>query len=82
MANLANIDWLNLKGWHMGVFSPIPLAASLLLLVLVVWTLVWKGMALWKAAKQGSKGWFVALLIINTLGILDILYLYVFSKKN
>lgn len=48
----------------------------------VVWSLVWKGLALWKAARRGENVWFVALLVINTLGILEILYLYVFSKKS
>ena len=61
-----------------GLFS---LIGGLVLIVLIVWSLVWKGMALWKAARVGHKGWFVALLIINTLGILDILYIYFFSKK-
>lgn len=50
-------------------------------LVIIVWSLVWKGLALWKAARQNSKAWFVVLLILNTLGILEILYLYVFSKR-
>ncbi|HKC04884.1 MAG TPA: DUF5652 family protein [Patescibacteria group bacterium] len=50
------------------------------LVPLLVWSLFWKGWALWKAAKNDSKGWFVALLLINTLGILDILYIYVFGK--
>lgn len=50
-------------------------------LVIIVWSFVWKGLALWKAARQNSKAWFVVLLILNTLGILEILYLYVFSKK-
>ncbi|MEI6266304.1 MAG: DUF5652 family protein [bacterium] len=48
---------------------------------LVVWSLTWKGMALWKAAKNDSVPWFVALLLINTLGILEILYIY-FPTKN
>jgi hypothetical protein len=39
-------------------------------------------MALWKSAREGSKVWFVVLLVVNTVGILDILYLYVFSKKS
>lgn len=38
-------------------------------------------MALWKAAREGHKNWFVALLVINMLGTLDILYIYVFSKR-
>jgi uncharacterized membrane protein len=60
-------------GDGMGSFS---------LLLLIMWSLVWKGLALWKAARKGSKPWFVALLVINTVGILEILYLYVFSKKG
>ena len=53
-----------------------------LLFVAAVWALVWKGSALWKAARLGQRNWFVALLVITTLGILEILYLYVFSKKS
>jgi len=34
------------------------------------------------AARKGEKIWFVALLVINTLGILEILYIYVFSEKS
>ncbi len=51
-------------------------------LVFVLWSLFWKGWSLWRAARRGEKGWFVALLVINTLGILEILYLFVFSKKE
>ena len=50
--------------------------------IIIVWSLFWKGMALWKAAHEGSKIWFVVLLVVNTVGILEILYLYVFSKKS
>lgn len=52
------------------------------LIPLMVWSLVWKGWALWKAAKNDSKPWFIALLIVNTLGILEILYIFVFGKKH
>lgn len=55
---------------------------GILFAAVVIWSVVWKGLALWRAAREGSKPWFVALLIINTLGILEILYLYVFSKKG
>lgn len=50
-------------------------------LVVAVWSIYWKGMALWHAARKGEKVWFVVLLVVNTVGILEILYLYVFSKK-
>lgn len=54
---------------------------SALVLVLVLWTLFWKGAALWKAGQKGQLGWFVVLFLVNTLGILEILYIYLFSKK-
>jgi hypothetical protein len=53
-----------------------------LLALFVIWSIAWKGLALWKAAREGSKVWFVVLLLVNTAGILEILYLYVFSKKK
>jgi len=55
---------------------------SIVFAILVIWSVAWKGLALWKAAREGSKGWFLALLVVNTLGILEILYLYVFSKHS
>ncbi len=51
-------------------------------LAALAWTLFWKGMALWKAARNREMGWFFALLIINTMGILEILYIYFFSKNK
>jgi methionyl-tRNA synthetase len=54
----------------------------LVFFLLIAWSLVWKGIALWRSARNNQKGWFVALLIINTLGILEILYIFVFSKER
>lgn len=54
----------------------------LLLVVIIIWSLVWKGLALWKAGQQKDKPWFVVILVLNTIGILPILYLYIFSKKK
>ena len=51
-------------------------------LIMLIWIMVWKGWALWIAAQKQSKPWFIALLIVNTLGILEILYIFIFSKKN
>ena len=53
-----------------------------LLLLLIIWTLVWKGAALWRAARNGQRNWFIALLIINSLGILEIIYLFYFGKPK
>lgn len=47
---------------------------------LVAWSIVWKALALWKSARLGSKVWFVVFLLVNTAGILEIIYLYVISK--
>ncbi len=62
----------------MNIGSP---STLVLLLLLVVWTLVWKGLALWRAASLRQKPWFIVLLVINTLGILEIIYLFFVAKK-
>lgn len=41
----------------------------------MLWSLTWKGLALWHASKRNEKWWFIALLVINTVGILEICYL-------
>jgi hypothetical protein len=46
---------------------------------LVLWSTIWKGLALWRAAKKDNKAWFVVLLVVNTVGILEIIYLYLIS---
>ena len=52
------------------------------ILLLVLWTIPWKGVALWKAARLRDKWWFIAILIINTLAVLEILYIFIFSKRK
>ena len=52
------------------------------LILLALWTIPWKGMALWKAARNSHKKWFIVLLVVNTLAVLDILYIFIFSKKG
>lgn len=53
-----------------------------LLVVLMLWSSVWKGFALYRAGANKSVPWFIVLFILNTAGILEILYLFVFSKKK
>lgn len=50
--------------------------------VLMIWSLVWKAMALWKAAKKDHMVWFIVILLVNTIGIIPILYLYIFSEMG
>jgi len=59
-----------------------PALFSFFILILVFWTVIWKGLALWKAARRGDRNWFIALLVVNTAGLLEILYVYFFSKKS
>jgi len=49
---------------------------------MLAWTMPWKGVALWKAARNQHKYWFIALLVVNTVGILEILYIFIFSKRG
>ena len=50
------------------------------LVVVTIWTVIWKGLALWRSARNGSPVWFIVILLINTLGFLEILYIFLFSK--
>jgi len=50
--------------------------------VLVLWSLAWKGFALWRAARRNDKTWFFVLLFVNTLGILEIIYYFVIAKSD
>ena len=52
------------------------------IIILAIWTLPWKGVALWRAAQLRDKWWFIVMLILNTLAILEILYIFVFSKRK
>ena len=68
-------------GWGLFGMGLLGLVMAPFVLILIVWTLYWKFKALWYAAKHDHKWWFIALMIINTLGILEIAYLYYFSKN-
>ncbi len=52
------------------------------LIILSIWSIPWKGVALWRSARNGQIGWFIVILIVNTLSILEILYIFFFSKKK
>ena len=54
--------------------------ASPLFILLMVWSLFWKGVALWHSGRRGQPWWFVILLILNTCGILEIVYLFGVAK--
>jgi hypothetical protein len=62
--------------WMLGVLA---FLAPFLLLV-VLWSIFWKGLALWHSARRGQYWWFLILLVVNTLGILEIVYLFAVAK--
>ncbi len=50
--------------------------------ILIIWTIPWKGVALWKSARNSHKWWFIAMLLVNSLAILEIIYIFGFSKNK
>lgn len=47
---------------------------------LIIWSLFWKGLALWRAGARKEKTWFIVLFLVNTAGILEIIYLLTRKK--
>lgn len=62
-----------------GSFSTV---VAVFIVVATLWSLVWKGLALWKSAEQKQLTWFVVLLVVNTMGVLEIVYLLFFRKDR
>ncbi|OGG78089.1 hypothetical protein A3A36_02640 [Candidatus Kaiserbacteria bacterium RIFCSPLOWO2_01_FULL_52_12b] len=58
------------------------LALIPLIVVVALWTVIIKGYALWHAARNSQKGWFIALLVVNTFGILEVIYLVWFRPSS
>lgn len=73
------MPWWNLRSLHSinpsTIFLPVVVPT-------LIWSLIWKGIALYKSARNEQKKWFVLLLITNTLGILPIIYLLFFSTPK
>jgi hypothetical protein len=67
----------NLQSLFYGPLANIPKA---LLVIAYIWGIFWKGVGLWRSSKNNQKYWFIAIFILNTLGILEIVYLSFFQK--
>ena len=50
------------------------------IIALILWDSIWKLIALWKAAKNDKLAWFISLAILNTAGILPIIYILMNRK--
>ncbi len=69
------MDYLKLVTDELGI--------SLYVLIgILIWSSIWKLLGLWKAARKRSVVWFIVLALINTMGILEILYIFVFSEMK
>jgi len=67
-------------GLGMGLNSWFHTYGLLPLLFITFWSLFWKGLALWHAGRRDQPGWFVVLLVVNTVGILELIYLFAVLK--
>lgn len=54
----------------------------IVIVAVAIWELLWKAIALWKAASNKQTGWFVVLLLLNTAGILPLIYIFVVDKDR
>ena len=54
--------------------------SPLFLFLFLTWTLIWKGLALWQSAQKKHIVWFVIILVLNTMGLLEIAYIYYLSR--
>ncbi|KJR97378.1 MAG: hypothetical protein VR68_12680 [Peptococcaceae bacterium BRH_c4a] len=50
--------------------------------LIIAWSILWKAVALWHAARNNQLAWYIWLVIINTAGILEIIYLIFFRKRK
>ena len=74
------LDLTSLTGLS-GITTGMAAGAMIGLVLLMIWSLIWKGIALWKAGRNNQLPWFVVMLVLNTAGILEIIYLVWFQKK-
>ncbi|HVA96335.1 MAG TPA: DUF5652 family protein [Candidatus Acidoferrales bacterium] len=52
------------------------------IILIVIWEIIWKVIAFWKAARRNQLYWYIAIAIFNTVGILPIIYILFFQKDR
>ena len=67
---------------YLGQISKMLGISIALMIIILFWEITWKLIAMWKSARKGSVIWFIALALFNTLGILQILYYFIFSEMK
>jgi methionyl-tRNA synthetase len=63
------------------VFNDFFTSSNTWIMLALLWSIPWKGVALWKSARLGHKKWFVVLIVINTFALLEIYYIFFVAKK-
>jgi len=53
-----------------------------LVILVSLWEILWKGFALWRAANDKRVVWFIVILVLNTLGVVPIIYLIISHYYN
>jgi methionyl-tRNA synthetase len=54
----------------------------LVVIAVVIWIYAWKGLGLWRAARKNDLIWFMAMLLVNTMGLLEITYILYLEKVD
>jgi Family of unknown function (DUF5652) len=52
------------------------------LIPVIIWDAVWKGIGLWKSAGNKQIIWFIFIFIVNSVGILPIIYILFFQRRR
>ena len=66
----------------LNFFADLPAWFYVLIIVLAVWDLVLRLVALWQAGHNNQLAWIICLGIFNTVGILPIIYLLISRNKT
>lgn len=69
MSPFLDNSWAEAMGWSVGI-----------MFVLLVWSAFWKALALWHSARRGQPWWFVIFIVVNTAGLLELIYLFGVAK--
>lgn len=67
----------NIEACHTALCCLIPV-----IIILALWEVVWKVIAMWKSARNNHLAWFICIAVFNTLGILPIVYIFTHRKKQ
>jgi len=71
-----------LENYFSNLASGLGITETTLFISLVVWDLAWRSAGVWKSTKNNQPVWSVLFVLFQTIGILPILYIFVFSRMR